>query len=159
MFWCSAFVRNELHALAHPQPLYWMAVPQAGNAAGAEELSEAGTCQETVQATDSSVFLVAQLLLPRQTLQDSQGSPDPIRKRLNRASWFPFMSLLPVVLITRGSCQDSLQGFLSLTHHYAVSVCTCRVRSPGATDAFNLMHMPLNIHSCIRRNGKRAIMY
>lgn len=34
MFWCSAFARNKLHALAHPQPLSWMVAPQAGSAAG-----------------------------------------------------------------------------------------------------------------------------
>lgn len=159
MFWCSAFVHNELHALAHSQPLFWTAFPQAGSAAGTEELFEAGMCLETVQVTDQSVFLMAQLLLPYQTLQDSQGSPDPIRKRMNCASWFPIMSLLPVVLITRGLCQDNLQGFLSVIPHYAVSVCTCRGHSTGATDAFNLMCMSLNILSCIRGNGKRGIMY
>lgn len=87
---------------------------------------------------------------PCQAQQDTQGSPDPLRKRLNYASWFPFMSLLPTVLITSSSCQDNLQGFLSLAPHYAVSVCTCRVHLPGAIDAFNLMHMPLNIE--IARN-------
>lgn len=66
-------MRNELHALAHPQPLSWTAVPQGGNAAGTEELSKAGMCQETVQATDSSVFLMAQLLLPHQTQQDPRA--------------------------------------------------------------------------------------
>lgn len=53
-----------LHALAHPQPLSWTAVPQADSAAGIEEPSEAEMCQETVQAIDSNVFLMAQLLLP-----------------------------------------------------------------------------------------------
>lgn len=112
MFWYSAFMHNELHALAHPQLLSWMVVPQAGSAAGTEGFSKTGIHQEMVQATDSSVFLMAQLVLSQQTQQDSQGSPDPIRKRLNCASWFPFMSLLPVVLITRDSY---LQGFLSPT--------------------------------------------
>lgn len=99
MFWCSAFLRNELHALAHPQPLSWTAVPQAGSAARTEELSKAGMCWEMVQATDSSVFLMAQLLLPRQTQQNSQDSPDPIGKRLNCASWFPLH-------VTASSCFD-----------------------------------------------------
>lgn len=63
MFWYSAFVHNELHALAHPQPLSWMVVPQAGSAAGTEGFSKAGIHQEIMQATDSSGLLIAQLLL------------------------------------------------------------------------------------------------
>lgn len=98
-------MHNELHALAHSQPLFWTAFPQAGSAAGTEKLFEAGMCLETVQATDRSVFLMAQLLLPYQTLQDSQGSPDPIKEEDELCKLVPHH-------VTASTCFD-YKGFVS----------------------------------------------
>lgn len=60
MFWCSSFVHNKLHALAHPQPLSWMVAPQQAVLPELRGWHVLGV----VQAADSTVFLMARLLLP-----------------------------------------------------------------------------------------------
>lgn len=53
MFWCSSFVHNKLHALAHPQPLSWMVAPQQAVLLELRGWHVLGV----VQAADSTVFL------------------------------------------------------------------------------------------------------
>lgn len=118
MFWCSAFVHNKLHALAHPQPLSWMVAPQADSAAGTPRL---GCVRRWCRLQTPACFWWPSSSCPVGLGRMPRDSPDPIGKRLNHESWFPFMSLLPVNLITRGASQDSVQGLLSSTPCYAVS--------------------------------------